>query len=199
MHLFLHGVAIGGRAVLIELMRSHLGPYKKPLLLIVVLQTVQTAAALTLPTINARIIDNGVIPGNMQLHLDVGRGDARLRADPGRVRGRRGLLRQPGRDELRARPAQQPLPPGHRLLGARGRRVRRAVADHAHHERRAAGADAHGDAVHDGGRRADHDRRRIVLRAAPRPRPLDRVGLRDPDRAPSCSACSCRSWFPRSA
>src|SRR3954471_24371657 len=46
-------------------MRSHLGPYKKTLMLIVVLQTVQTAAALTLPTINARIIDNGVLPGNV--------------------------------------------------------------------------------------------------------------------------------------
>src|SRR3954454_15585044 len=45
-------------------MRSHLGPYRKTLLLIVVLQTVQTTAALTLPTINARIIDQGVIPGD---------------------------------------------------------------------------------------------------------------------------------------
>jgi ATP-binding cassette subfamily B protein len=33
-------------------------------LLIVVLQTVQTSAALTLPTINAKIIDNGVLPGD---------------------------------------------------------------------------------------------------------------------------------------
>jgi ATP-binding cassette subfamily B protein len=32
--------------------------------LIVVLQTVQTSAALTLPTLNARIIDNGVLPGD---------------------------------------------------------------------------------------------------------------------------------------
>jgi ATP-binding cassette subfamily B protein len=32
---------------------------------IVVLQTVQTSAALTLPTINARIIDKGVLPGNV--------------------------------------------------------------------------------------------------------------------------------------
>jgi ATP-binding cassette subfamily B protein len=47
-------------------MRSHLGPYRTTLLLIVALQTVQTAAALTLPTINARIIDNGVIPGDVR-------------------------------------------------------------------------------------------------------------------------------------
>src|SRR5438105_14180402 len=48
-----------------RLLRSHLGPYRNTLLLIVVLQTVQTSAALTLPTITARIIDNGVIPGNV--------------------------------------------------------------------------------------------------------------------------------------
>src|SRR4051794_1616362 len=48
-----------------RLLRTHLGPYRKVLLLIVVLQTVQTSAALTLPTINARIIDKGVLPGNV--------------------------------------------------------------------------------------------------------------------------------------
>ncbi len=47
-----------------RLLRSHLGPYRNALILIVVLQTVQTSAALTLPTINARIIDKGVLPGN---------------------------------------------------------------------------------------------------------------------------------------
>ena len=50
--------------MLTRLLKSHLRPYKKVLLLIVVLQAVQTSAALALPTINARIIDNGVIPGN---------------------------------------------------------------------------------------------------------------------------------------
>ena len=47
-----------------RLLRSHLSPYRRALWLIVVLQTVQTSAALTLPTINARIIDKGVIAGN---------------------------------------------------------------------------------------------------------------------------------------
>ncbi len=47
-----------------RLLRSHLGPYKHLLLLIVGLQTVQTTAALTLPTINARIIDKGVLAHN---------------------------------------------------------------------------------------------------------------------------------------
>jgi ATP-binding cassette subfamily B protein len=44
-----------------RLLRTHLGPYKKTLLLIVVLQIVQTTAALTLPTITAQIIDKGVL------------------------------------------------------------------------------------------------------------------------------------------
>jgi ATP-binding cassette subfamily B multidrug efflux pump len=50
--------------VLTRLLKSHLGPYRRALWLIVVLQTIQTSAALTLPTINARIIDKGVIAGN---------------------------------------------------------------------------------------------------------------------------------------
>ena len=48
-----------------RLLRTHLGPYKKILLAIVALQTVQTTATLILPTINARVIDKGVIPGNV--------------------------------------------------------------------------------------------------------------------------------------
>lgn len=47
-----------------RLLKSHLGPYRRALWLIILLQTVQTSAALTLPTINARIIDKGVIAGN---------------------------------------------------------------------------------------------------------------------------------------
>jgi ATP-binding cassette subfamily B protein len=51
--------------VLIRLLRAQLRPYRNMLLLVVVLQTVQTTAALTLPTINARIIDKGVLPGDV--------------------------------------------------------------------------------------------------------------------------------------
>jgi ATP-binding cassette subfamily B protein len=47
--------------VLIKLLREHLGPYKKVLIGVVLLQAVQTSAALTLPTLNAHIIDNGVL------------------------------------------------------------------------------------------------------------------------------------------
>ena len=66
--------------MLIRLMRSHLRPYRKLLLFIVVLQTVQTAAALALPTINAKIIDNGVHPRRYRLHLEVGRHHADVHA-----------------------------------------------------------------------------------------------------------------------
>jgi len=51
--------------VLSRLLRSHLQPYRRLLIAVVALQTVQTSAALTLPTLNARIIDNGVLKGDV--------------------------------------------------------------------------------------------------------------------------------------
>jgi ATP-binding cassette subfamily B multidrug efflux pump len=50
--------------VLIRLLRTHLRPYRRLLLLTVFLQAVQTVAALALPTLNASIIDNGVLKHN---------------------------------------------------------------------------------------------------------------------------------------
>ena len=47
-----------------RLLRSHLGPYRRTILLVLALQAVQTAAALTLPTLNADIIDDGVLAGD---------------------------------------------------------------------------------------------------------------------------------------
>jgi len=48
-----------------QLLKSHLtGPYRGVLILVVILQGIQTAAALTLPTINSRLIDNGVLTGD---------------------------------------------------------------------------------------------------------------------------------------
>lgn len=44
-----------------QLLRSHLGPYRKILWIVVVLQAIQAFASLTLPTLNARIIDEGVL------------------------------------------------------------------------------------------------------------------------------------------
>ncbi len=47
-----------------RLLKSHLGPYKRTLLAVVALQAVSTFAVLTLPTINANLIDNGVLTGD---------------------------------------------------------------------------------------------------------------------------------------
>ena len=47
-----------------RLLATHLGPYGRLLAIVVVLQAVQTAAALTLPALNADIIDNGVLRGD---------------------------------------------------------------------------------------------------------------------------------------
>ncbi len=51
--------------MLTRLLRQHLRPYRNLLLGVLALQTVQTVAALTLPALNARIIDEGVIPGDV--------------------------------------------------------------------------------------------------------------------------------------
>lgn len=51
--------------MLTRLLRADLAPHKRLLLLIIGLQAVQTTAGLLLPTINARIIDRGVLPGNV--------------------------------------------------------------------------------------------------------------------------------------
>jgi len=50
--------------MLIRLLRAHLRPYRRLLLIVIGLQAVQTIAALTLPTLNARIIDNGILKHN---------------------------------------------------------------------------------------------------------------------------------------
>ncbi len=47
-----------------KLLRTHLGPYKKLLLLVVGLQAVQATAALLLPAINSNIINFGVLRGD---------------------------------------------------------------------------------------------------------------------------------------
>ena len=47
-----------------RLLLTHLGPYRRLLVVVLVLQAIQTAAALTLPTLNADIIDNGVLRGD---------------------------------------------------------------------------------------------------------------------------------------
>ncbi|MEU3728319.1 ABC transporter ATP-binding protein [Streptomyces sp. NPDC033538] len=50
--------------MLIRLLRTCLRPYRKPIALLVALQFLQTCASLYLPTLNADIIDNGVVKGD---------------------------------------------------------------------------------------------------------------------------------------
>lgn len=58
--------------MLIRLLRTYLGPYKKPIGVLVLLQFLQTCASLYLPTLNADIIDNGVVKGDTGYILTFG-------------------------------------------------------------------------------------------------------------------------------
>jgi len=58
--------------VLIRLLRTYLRPYKKPIALLVLLQFLQTCATLYLPTLNADIIDSGVVNGDTGYILSYG-------------------------------------------------------------------------------------------------------------------------------
>lgn len=58
--------------MLIRLLRTHLTPYKRPIALLVLLQFLQTCASLYLPTLNADIIDNGVVEGDAGYILSFG-------------------------------------------------------------------------------------------------------------------------------
>ncbi|MER6141044.1 ABC transporter ATP-binding protein [Streptomyces sparsogenes] len=58
--------------MLVRLIRAYLRPYTRSIALIVVLQLVQTLATLYLPTLNADIIDDGVVKGDTGSILRVG-------------------------------------------------------------------------------------------------------------------------------
>ncbi|MBT1091914.1 ABC transporter ATP-binding protein [Streptomyces sp. Tu102] len=58
--------------MLIRLLRTHLSPYRKPITLLVLLQFLQTCATLYLPTLNADIIDKGVVTGDTGYILSYG-------------------------------------------------------------------------------------------------------------------------------
>ncbi|GHA66344.1 multidrug ABC transporter ATP-binding protein [Streptomyces tendae] len=59
-------------SVLIRLLRTYLRPYKKAIALLVALQFLQTCASLYLPTLNADIIDDGVVKGDSGYILSYG-------------------------------------------------------------------------------------------------------------------------------
>jgi ATP-binding cassette subfamily B protein len=58
--------------LLIRILRSHLRPYRRFIALVVLLQFVQTMATLYLPTLNADIIDKGVVKGDTGYILRTG-------------------------------------------------------------------------------------------------------------------------------
>ncbi|MDX2676956.1 ABC transporter ATP-binding protein [Streptomyces sp. NY05-11A] len=58
--------------MLIRLLRTYLRPYRKPITLLVLLQFLQTCATLYLPTLNAHIIDKGVVKGDTGYILSFG-------------------------------------------------------------------------------------------------------------------------------
>lgn len=53
--------------MLVPLLRRHLAPYRTSLLVVLVLQLAQTVASLYLPSLNADIIDRGVVEGDTDL------------------------------------------------------------------------------------------------------------------------------------
>ena len=156
--------------MLARLLRTHLRPYRAPLAAVVVLQLVGTIASLYLPSLNAEIIDRGIATGDTGLILRLGglmllislvQVACSIAAVHHGARTATGL----GAD-VRAAVFHRVG----RVLHAGGGPVRRAVADHAMHERRPAGADARAHLLHDAGRRADHVRRRDRHGAARGPR-----------------------------
>lgn len=58
--------------MLIRLLRTYLRPYRKPIVLLVLFQFLQTCATLYLPTLNADIIDDGVVDGDTGYILSYG-------------------------------------------------------------------------------------------------------------------------------
>ncbi len=58
--------------MLLRLIRRYVAPYRRPLTFVVLLQFVGTMGALYLPSLNADIIDNGVIPGDTGYILHIG-------------------------------------------------------------------------------------------------------------------------------
>ena len=58
--------------MLIRLLRTYLRPYRGPITVVVALQLIQTLATLYLPTLNADIIDNGVVRGDITYILHTG-------------------------------------------------------------------------------------------------------------------------------
>ena len=185
----LDGVRTEGDLMLLRLLRTHLrptGPGSRDRRAAVR----QRVATLYLPSLNADIIDNGVVDGDTGYIVHTGAVMLGVSLLQIACSVARGLLRRPHRDGLRARRARRDLPPGRHLLPARAAALRRAVADHPQHQRRPAGADARADGLHHRGLLADHDGRRRHHGAA---RGLRAFAGSSPSSCPPCSSRSA-SW-----
>ena len=163
--------------MLFKLLGAHLKPYRTRIAAIVGLQLVATAASLYLPSLNADIIDNGVAHGDTGYIWRTGGSMLGVTLVQVICHDRGGLLRRAHRDGVRPRHPRRRS--SHRVadvLRARGRPVRRAVADHPHHQRRPAGADARADDLHHARDGTDHVRRRHHHGAARGPRAVVAAG-----------------------
>ena len=58
--------------MLIRLLRDQLRPYRNPIIAVVLFQFIQTLATLYLPTLNADIIDKGVVVGDTGAVMRIG-------------------------------------------------------------------------------------------------------------------------------
>jgi ATP-binding cassette subfamily B protein len=58
--------------MLLRIIRDHLGPYKREVTFVVILQFIATMASLSLPSLNADIINNGVVVGDTGYILRIG-------------------------------------------------------------------------------------------------------------------------------
>ena len=92
--------------MLLRLLRTYLGRYRKPLVLVVIFQAIQAMAALFLPRLNAEIIDNGVLRGDTGYIWRHGRLMIGVTLVQIFARRRRRLLRLRGGDGLRPRRAR---------------------------------------------------------------------------------------------
>jgi len=58
--------------MLVQILRRYLKPYTREIVIVIVLQTIGTIAALYLPSLNADLIDNGVVRGDTDYILRIG-------------------------------------------------------------------------------------------------------------------------------
>ncbi len=93
--------------MLVRLLKTYLRPYKRLLTIVVILQTAQTFAALYLPSLNADIIDKGVVTGDTGYIWSTGALMLFVTLVQVVCAATRGVLRCQGRHGLRTRCAQR--------------------------------------------------------------------------------------------